>query len=93
LNRKAAACAIRVRRGERIQSFRPEKPAAELCDLGAPQLEDAFRGSIDRFCDIDVRFLKSRRYRDGLERFKGVGSVLRDLVAPLRKSLIAFARK
>jgi SAM-dependent methyltransferase len=45
------------------------------------------------FRDIDVRFLKSRRYRDGLERLKCVGSALRDLVAPLRKSLIAFARK
>ena len=45
------------------------------------------------FRDIDVRFLKSRRFRTGLERLKSVGTALKDVVAPLRKSLIAFARK
>jgi len=45
------------------------------------------------FREIDVRFLKSRRYRTGVERVKFVGTALKDLVAPLRKSLIAFARK
>jgi len=45
------------------------------------------------FRDIDVRYLKSRRYRTGVERLKSVGTALKDAVAPLRKSLIAFARK
>ena len=45
------------------------------------------------FRDIDVRFLKSRRYRTGLERLKSVGTALKDLAVPLRKSLIAFGRK
>ena len=45
------------------------------------------------FRDIEVRFLKSRRFRTGLDRLKSVGTALRDLAAPLRKSLIAFARK
>lgn len=43
--------------------------------------------------DIEVRYLKSRRYRTGLGRLQSAGTALKDLVAPLRKSLIAFARK
>lgn len=43
------------------------------------------------FRDIEVRFLKSRRYRTGLARLKSIGSALRDAVPSLRKSLIAFA--
>lgn len=45
------------------------------------------------FRDVDVRFLKSRRYRTGLDRLKSVGTALKDLAASLRKSLIAFAHK
>jgi SAM-dependent methyltransferase len=45
------------------------------------------------FMKIEVRFLKSRRYREGLERFRSLGSALRDLLPSLRKSLIAFAEK
>jgi SAM-dependent methyltransferase len=45
------------------------------------------------FRDIEVRYLKSRRYRSGAERLKSVGTALKDAVAPLRKALIAFARK
>lgn len=45
------------------------------------------------FREIDVRFLKSRRYRTGFERIRSVGTALKDAIAPLRKSLIAFARK
>lgn len=45
------------------------------------------------FRDIDVAFLKSRRYREGLERLRSIGSALRDLAPSLRKSLIAFAEK
>lgn len=45
------------------------------------------------FRDIEVRFLKSRRYRTGPARLLSVGTALKDLAPPLRKSLIAFARK
>jgi SAM-dependent methyltransferase len=45
------------------------------------------------FRDIDVRFLKSRRYRTGLGRIRSAGTAIKDLIGPLRKSLIAFARK
>lgn len=45
------------------------------------------------FESVDVRFLKSRRYRQGLEKLKDVGTALKDAVPPLRKSLIGFARK
>ena len=45
------------------------------------------------FRDIDVRFLKSRRYRTGLDALRNIGTALKDLYPPLRKSLIAFAVK
>ncbi|MGQ0695005.1 MAG: methyltransferase domain-containing protein [Nitrospiraceae bacterium] len=45
------------------------------------------------FREIDVRFLKSRRYREGMERIKVIGTAIKDLVPSLRKSLIAFAIK
>jgi len=45
------------------------------------------------FKDIDARYLKSRRFREGWERFRTIGTALRDAIPPLRKSLIAFARK
>lgn len=45
------------------------------------------------FRDIDARHLKSRRYREGLEQVKNIGTALKDAVPTLRKSLIAFARK
>jgi SAM-dependent methyltransferase len=45
------------------------------------------------FNEIEVRFLKSRRYREGPERLKSIGTALKDMVPSLRKSLIAFARK
>ena len=45
------------------------------------------------FREIEVRYLKSRRHREGLERLLSMGSALRDAVPGLRKSLIAFARK
>lgn len=45
------------------------------------------------FREIDVRFLKSRRYREGLELIKSIGTAVKDLVPSLRKSLIAFAVK
>jgi len=45
------------------------------------------------FRDIHVSFLKSRRYREGVERVKSIGTMLKDAVPSLRKSLIAFAVK
>jgi hypothetical protein len=45
------------------------------------------------FRDIDVRFLKSRRYREGWELLKSFGTAIKDIVPSLRKSLIAFAVK
>jgi SAM-dependent methyltransferase len=45
------------------------------------------------FNNIEVRFLKSRRYRNGLERLKNLGTLLKDAVPSLRKSLIAFGEK
>ena len=43
--------------------------------------------------EIDVQFLKSRRYREGWGRLQSVGTAIKDLVPSLRKSLIAFAVK
>ena len=45
------------------------------------------------FREVDVLFLKSRRYREGMERVKVIGTAIKDLVPSLRKSLIAFAIK
>ncbi|MGZ5177695.1 MAG: class I SAM-dependent methyltransferase [Burkholderiales bacterium] len=46
-----------------------------------------------RFRNIEVRFLKSRRHRAGLEKLLNVGTAARDAIPSLRKSLIAFASK
>lgn len=45
------------------------------------------------FREIEVRFLKSRRHREGLEKLRSLATVVKDAVPSLRKSLIAFARK
>ena len=45
------------------------------------------------FADKRVSYLKSRRYREGLERIRGIGSAIRDIIPSFRKSLIAFAVK
>lgn len=45
------------------------------------------------FTRIEVRFLVSRRHREGWERLRTLGTALKDAIPPLRKSLIAFARK
>ena len=41
----------------------------------------------------DVYFLKSRRYREGAERMKSLGTAMKDLIPSFRKSLMAFAYK
>ena len=46
-----------------------------------------------QFRDIEVEFLKSRRHRVGFERVRNAGTIVRDAIPSLRKSLIAFARK
>ena len=45
------------------------------------------------FQRYEVCFLKSRRYREGIERMKSVGTAMKDMIPSLRKSLIAFAYK
>lgn len=45
------------------------------------------------FREIEVRYLKSRRHREGFERLKSIGTAVKDAVPSLRKSLIAFARR
>jgi SAM-dependent methyltransferase len=45
------------------------------------------------FRNIQVSFLKSRRHRDRLRGLLSIGSILRDVILSLRKSLIAFAEK
>jgi SAM-dependent methyltransferase len=45
------------------------------------------------FRDIDVRYLRSRRWRSGWSRVRSLGTAVRDAVPSLRKSLIAFAVK
>ena len=45
------------------------------------------------FEKYEVYFLKSRRYREGTERIRSVGTALKDMIPSFRKSLIAFARK
>ncbi|MBU6459284.1 MAG: methyltransferase domain-containing protein [Proteobacteria bacterium] len=45
------------------------------------------------FCNIDVQFLKSRRYRTGITRLIGAATSVRDLIPSWRKSLIAFSNK
>jgi len=45
------------------------------------------------FRNIEVMFLKSRRHREGLEKIRTVGTMLKDAIPSLRKSLIAFAEK
>jgi len=45
------------------------------------------------FARYDVSFLKSRRYREGLQRIRSVGTAIKDLIPSFRKSLIAFVYK
>jgi len=45
------------------------------------------------FKTIDIHFLKSRRYRGGLEVIYSLAAMVRDLIPSLRKSIIAFAEK
>jgi len=42
---------------------------------------------------FEVTFLRSRRYREGIESVRSIGTALKDLIPSFRKSLIAFAYK
>jgi SAM-dependent methyltransferase len=46
-----------------------------------------------QFKVLDVYFLKSTRYRTGIEMVRTLGSMARDIVPSFRKSLIAFGEK
>jgi SAM-dependent methyltransferase len=45
------------------------------------------------FQRYEVSFLKSRRYREGIQRARSVGTAMKDMIPSFRKSLIAFAYK
>lgn len=45
------------------------------------------------FREIEVRYLRSRRHREGFERLLSLGTAIRDVIPGLRKSLIAFGQK
>jgi SAM-dependent methyltransferase len=42
---------------------------------------------------VDIHFLKSTRYREGLAAFRTLGTALRDAVPSFRKSIIAFGER
>jgi len=45
------------------------------------------------FDKYEVFFLKSRRYREGIQRMRSVGTAIKDLIPSFRKSLFAFAHR
>ena len=45
------------------------------------------------FTSFETSFLRSRRYREGTEKFKNILTSLKDAIPSLRKSLIGFAIK
>jgi ubiquinone/menaquinone biosynthesis C-methylase UbiE len=69
-------------------SFYPNRHNREFTKNELKLLLEA--GSFEK---IRVSYLKSRRYRVGLERIRSIGSAMRDLIRSFRKSLIAFAVK
>ena len=69
-------------------SFYPNRHNREFTKNELKLLLEA--GSFEK---IRVSYLQSCRYRVGLERIRGIGSAMRDLIRSFRKSLIAFAVK
>ncbi len=45
------------------------------------------------FSEVEVKFIKSRRYRTGIEQIKSIGTSIKDAVPSFRKTLMAFAVK
>jgi SAM-dependent methyltransferase len=69
-------------------SFYPERHNREFTKAELRILLEA-----SSFRNIEIMFLKSRRHREGLEKIRTVGTMLKDAIPSLRKSLIAFAEK
>lgn len=70
------------------QSFYPQRHNREFTKDELKLLLE-----VGGFKNIEVDFLKSRRHRVGLEKIRTIGTVLKDALPSLRKSLIAFAVK
>ena len=70
------------------QSFYPDRHNREFTIKELKILLEA-----GNFKNINCTFLKSRRYRMGLSRIRSLGTILKDMVPSLRKSLIGFAEK
>jgi SAM-dependent methyltransferase len=70
------------------REYYPDRHNREFtkAELGLLLTEAGFRS-------VDVRFIKSRRYREGLEKLKDIGTALKDAWPPLRKSLMGFGIK
>lgn len=66
-------------------------PVRHNREFTAAELHILFKAA--GFRNIQVSFLRSRRYREGVRRIMSLGTILRDAVPSLRKSLIAFAEK
>jgi ubiquinone/menaquinone biosynthesis C-methylase UbiE len=60
-------------------------------EFTSKELEILFKAG--GFREIDVKHLKSSRYRPGLGKIKSAGSALRDLIPSFRKSIIGFGIK
>lgn len=69
-------------------SFYPERHNREFTRAELRILLEA-----SGFKNIEIIFLKSRRHREGLEKIRTIGTMLKDAIPSLRKSLIAFAEK
>lgn len=69
-------------------SFFPDRHNREFTKN---ELEILFKAA--GFQKNHVVFLKSRRYRTGVEKIKSIGTALKDLIPSLRKSLIGFGVK
>jgi ubiquinone/menaquinone biosynthesis C-methylase UbiE len=69
-------------------SFYPERHNREFTRSELRILLEA-----GNFRNIEISFLKSRRHRIGLERIRTLGTLIKDAIPSLRKSLIAFAEK
>jgi SAM-dependent methyltransferase len=70
------------------QSFFPDRHNREFT-------ADELRLLLDLagFSEIQVRYIKSRRHRVGFDRIKCIGTMVRDLIPSMRKSIIGFGIK
>ena len=70
------------------KSFFPDRHNREFTKK---ELEILFHAA--GFQNIQVSFLKSRRFRSGMDKIKSLGTALKDVIPSLRKSLIGFGIK